>query len=1030
MKKKIQKSLGILIIPLLLINFSFYQTKKNDSNQQNLANNYKALGTSYTIEQIELGTSPTKNYGGAIVNNGTNDVLYMWGNNDYGQLGTGNTTTQIKPIAIDANGDGTVGNETQLSNLTLGDSHSGVLVKNGSTGKNELFAWGRNDLGQLARGTYTNYETKAKIIQDPNGPAKAVTDITDVNFYNDTSIAIGVNGGNEEIYSWGNNDSGQLGIGIETAAMNIPKQITFTDETGPITAFTNNGTNELVYFGDTNHLYGWGSNSVGQIGNGTSGNKYISPNLITLPSEITTISQLNGDNNSSGFIATTVSGETIYMSGDNHSGQLGNGTVGGSSSTFTEVTLPTNTGILELNCRFENSSSALVSTASGNELVVWGDNSWGQLGLGADLNDKGTATIVDTTSLTGANGSISDLATGGSSLLIIIDDSLNTVAYGTGRNNNNELAIKNGNTSYSNLTLSQVQSYNPNFDNNDESSLVANNITNSSVDIQYNFKMNGAIPSKVELFENTNSIAVNNTPTVNNDYLIGTFSINGLSANTDYTYRMEITYTRPTIETEFVGTTTVNFKTGNESTDIVYPTVAATLTETTTTEATFNLLINGGNDSTNTPWTTDNNFKIYDEADNEYLSFTYTDVTTTLVITNLNPNTNYEGWTIKSTWTSTTDGSYILTTQIPAFETKADNVILPTTGTITLDTSAVTETEVGFLISLNYGNTSFGNEWDIKNYTVYDEDNNPWPSENVVPGILRQSFVITNLAPKTTYQNWTLEINWVSDEPTDDGDGTYTTTTALPEFTTEAYTIINPTLNVSLQSITAIDATFTVTSDPGRTTLGTAWDFSSYKVFNTIDVNGTPTEVEITDEVIDNGESYTVTNLIGSTTYDNLRVETIWTSPGETDLKVSTDVTSFTTATPTVANPTWTTKFVKSSKTTATFNIEFSNGIAPSGYEWTIVDYTIKDDRNNLMNSQVTQNSNGSYTIHNLEPGADYSGWKLKINWVDSHGTSTYNATTTLQDFSTIGKGRGIYIIVAIILILIFLLVAAFMVFI
>lgn len=49
------------------------------------------------------------------------DVLYMWGNNEYGQFGSGNTIDSDKPVKIMEN----------VASVSLGECHSAIISKKG-----------------------------------------------------------------------------------------------------------------------------------------------------------------------------------------------------------------------------------------------------------------------------------------------------------------------------------------------------------------------------------------------------------------------------------------------------------------------------------------------------------------------------------------------------------------------------------------------------------------------------------------------------------------------------------------------------------------------------------------------------------------------------------------------------------------------------------------------------------------------------------------------------------------------------------
>jgi len=67
--------------------------------------------------------------------------LFMFGDNEYGQLGDGTNTNRNIPTYIP-----TLGNSVKM--VSCGDYHTGVM-----TNDNELFMFGYNNIGQLGDGT-------------------------------------------------------------------------------------------------------------------------------------------------------------------------------------------------------------------------------------------------------------------------------------------------------------------------------------------------------------------------------------------------------------------------------------------------------------------------------------------------------------------------------------------------------------------------------------------------------------------------------------------------------------------------------------------------------------------------------------------------------------------------------------------------------------------------------------------------------------------------------------------------------------
>ena len=69
--------------------------------------------------------------------------LYIWGQNSFGQLGLGDTTSRSSPVQV--------GSLTTWNNVACGGFHT-IVTKTDKT----LWAWGRNNYGQLGLMDTTN----------------------------------------------------------------------------------------------------------------------------------------------------------------------------------------------------------------------------------------------------------------------------------------------------------------------------------------------------------------------------------------------------------------------------------------------------------------------------------------------------------------------------------------------------------------------------------------------------------------------------------------------------------------------------------------------------------------------------------------------------------------------------------------------------------------------------------------------------------------------------------------------------------
>jgi alpha-tubulin suppressor-like RCC1 family protein len=258
-----------------------------------------------------------------------------------------------------------------------GGSISLVLTSGG-----QLYSFGYNASGELGNGTM-GYEEDATptLITLPGATGPPVQAAIGREF----SVVVTSTG---QLYAFGENDFGQLGNPEGWGKYPTPEEVTLPGATGPVVQVAA-GEYHTLALTSSGQVYTFGGNGEGQLGNGTTSQQG-TPEEITLPGATGLPVQVAAGWEDS--VVLTSTGQ-LYTFGSNTYGQLGNGTSDASPHPTPEViTLPGATGsIVQIAAGFEDT---LVVTSTG-QLYTFGRNSFGELGTGsADNEPHATPTLV------------------------------------------------------------------------------------------------------------------------------------------------------------------------------------------------------------------------------------------------------------------------------------------------------------------------------------------------------------------------------------------------------------------------------------------------------------------------------------------------------------------------------------------------------------------------------------------------------------------------------------------------------------
>jgi alpha-tubulin suppressor-like RCC1 family protein/photosystem II stability/assembly factor-like uncharacterized protein len=140
----------------------------------------------------------------------------------------------------------------------------------------QLWAWGANSDGQLGVGDRTNRNTPT-LVPLPAGASKWVLVAGGANF----AIAVA---DSDKLYAWGLNDKGQTGNGVDEGLYVIPTRI--QNPSGTTTwKWVSAGAAHCEALTTDGRLFAWGDNTQGELGAGTTG-FVIAPQEVQFPTGV------------------------------------------------------------------------------------------------------------------------------------------------------------------------------------------------------------------------------------------------------------------------------------------------------------------------------------------------------------------------------------------------------------------------------------------------------------------------------------------------------------------------------------------------------------------------------------------------------------------------------------------------------------------------------------------------------------------------------------------------------------------------
>jgi alpha-tubulin suppressor-like RCC1 family protein len=288
--------------------------------------------------------------------------MWCWGDNQYGQVGNGTTTTPDSPVQ-----EATSSTEWRYLFDSTGN-HMCAIKTNGT-----LWCWGNNEDGQLGLGDTINRNVPTQVGTDTTWRSGAAGIAS--------TCAIKLVAGHNTLWCWGANGEGQMGNGTSGSDVLSPVQADLTDWLS-----VSVGTKHVCAVRTTGSLWCWGGNSNGQLGIGSTDAKLHPTQVAGSWKSVDT-----SDDGPGAYSCGIKADQTLWCWGRGADGDDVN-TLG--LGTTTQTSVPLQVGTSTWSSVGAGAWTACGIQAADASLWCWGDGYQGNLGTGIpnDQADSGTPT--------------------------------------------------------------------------------------------------------------------------------------------------------------------------------------------------------------------------------------------------------------------------------------------------------------------------------------------------------------------------------------------------------------------------------------------------------------------------------------------------------------------------------------------------------------------------------------------------------------------------------------------------------------
>lgn len=289
-----------------------------------------------------------------------NPSVLSWGAGRTGQLGNGAMKDSSTPVPVSSLARGDV-ERISAGGTSSSDSFALALIDE------TVKAWGHNRSGQLGNGGRTNRNVPTAVSR--------LTDIKDIAAGGEHALALD---GNGRVFSWGDNNYGQLGSNRTGDMRAVPDAIKGMPKVKQVSA----GCDFSLALTENGDVYAWGRGVYGQLG---SGNRATS----SVPRQVKGLENVSEIDAGCHHALALTADKTVKSWGKNVSGQLGD------SSTKNSV-VPVDVDWIENVENIEAGANHNYAMDSDGRVWGWGNNQNNQL-LEADPAAKDSRQFTNRT---------------------------------------------------------------------------------------------------------------------------------------------------------------------------------------------------------------------------------------------------------------------------------------------------------------------------------------------------------------------------------------------------------------------------------------------------------------------------------------------------------------------------------------------------------------------------------------------------------------------------------------------------------